>query len=187
MQLTRPAHDQWCRLVIDGTKISSTGFINFSNHDTSNIPDLSNTNVNPSLTSQTKMWLHVFRSGVRSYIFIFSGYVPDLYFVFSYVVIIYLLRRGGVVGIYCQLIPDWIESTWAQILLSCQMYNRDIEPNSRYYLGEYFNIKYSKYPHFIYILWLQLHPKYLVLELFLEPIPNLSNFLNPNHMLNTLI
>ena len=32
-----------------------------------------------------------------------------------------------------------------------------------------------------------MHPESLVLELFLEPIPNIPNFLNPNHMLNTII
>ena len=34
--------------------MSSTGFIDFSNDDTSNIPNLSNPNVNLSLASQTK-------------------------------------------------------------------------------------------------------------------------------------
>ena len=54
MQLTRPAQYQWYRLAIDGTKMSSTGFIDFSNHDTSNIPNLSNPRVNSTLASQTK-------------------------------------------------------------------------------------------------------------------------------------
>ena len=43
------------------------------------------------------------------------------------------------VGIYCQFITDWIEFTRAQILFPRQMQNRDIEPNSKYYLEEYFN------------------------------------------------
>ena len=34
--------------------MSSTGFIGFSNHDTSNIPNLSDPNVNLGLVSQTK-------------------------------------------------------------------------------------------------------------------------------------
>ena len=34
---------------------------------------------------------------------------------------------------------------------------------------------------------MQPHPGYLVLEPFLESIPNLPNYLNPNHVLNTLI
>ena len=34
---------------------------------------------------------------------------------------------------------------------------------------------------------MQLHPGYLVLESSLDPIPNLQNFLNLNHVLNTLI
>ena len=31
-----------------------------------------------------------------------------------------------------------------------------------------------------------MHPEYLVLELFLDPIPNLINFINSNQVLNTL-
>ena len=38
----------------DGTKMPSTGFIAFLNHDTSNIPNISNPNVNLELASQTK-------------------------------------------------------------------------------------------------------------------------------------
>ena len=34
---------------------------------------------------------------------------------------------------------------------------------------------------------MQLHPESLVLEFILDPSPNLPNFLNPNHVLNTLI
>ena len=34
---------------------------------------------------------------------------------------------------------------------------------------------------------MQLHPEYLILKSFLDPIPNLPNFLNPNHVQNTLI
>ena len=55
---------------------------------------------------------------------------------FSYVIIIHLLRRWGGVGIYCPLITDWIESTQAQILFSCQMQNEDTELNSKYRLKE---------------------------------------------------
>ena len=54
MQLTRPDWDQQLLLAIDGTKMSSTVFINFSNHDTSNIPNLLNPKVNLSLEYQTK-------------------------------------------------------------------------------------------------------------------------------------
>ena len=54
MKSTRSDWGRWCRLVIDGTKFPSTGFINFSNHDTSNIPNLSNLTVNSILVSQTK-------------------------------------------------------------------------------------------------------------------------------------
>ena len=72
-------------------------------------------------------------------------------------------------------------------IISRQMQNGDTEPNSKYYLDKYFNIAYSSHPHFIYILLLQLHPDSLLLKLLLDPIPNLQNFLNPNHVLDTLI
>ena len=32
---------------------------------------------------------------------------------------------------------------------------------------------------------MQLHPEYLVLESYLDPSPNIPNFLYPNHVLNT--
>ena len=54
VQLTRAAFDQWSWLTINGTKMLSTSFIYFSNHDTSNIPNFSNPTVNSSLASQTK-------------------------------------------------------------------------------------------------------------------------------------
>ena len=43
------------------------------------------------------------------------------------------------VGIYCQLILDWIELTRAQIF-SRQIQNGDTEPNSKYSLKKYFQI-----------------------------------------------
>ena len=54
VQLTRAACNWWSWIAIDGTKTLSTGFIYFSYHDTSNIPNLSNLNLNSSLASQTK-------------------------------------------------------------------------------------------------------------------------------------
>ena len=53
------------------------------------------------------------------------------------------------VGICCPFIPYWIELTQAQILFSCQMQNRDTEPNSKYFMKEYFNIAYNKHPRCI--------------------------------------
>ena len=43
------------------------------------------------------------------------------------------------VGIYYQLIPDWIKSTRAQIFPR-QTQSGDIEPNSKYSLKKYFQI-----------------------------------------------
>ena len=54
VQLTRAACDQQIWLVINGTKTLSTIYILFSNHNTSNLSNFSNPNVNSSLASQTK-------------------------------------------------------------------------------------------------------------------------------------
>ena len=91
------------------------------------------------------------------------------------------------VGIYRQSIPNWIESTQAQILFTLPIQSRDTEPNSKYYLEEYLNIAQSKHPHFIYIILLQLNTESLALESFLDPSLNILKSLNPNHVLNTLI
>ena len=56
-------------------------------------------------------------------------------------------------------------------IISCPIKSGDTEPNSKYYLEKYFNIAWINHPHFIYIIWLKPHPEYLVLEYFLEPIP----------------
>ena len=52
--LTRAARDRQIWLAIDETKTLSTIYILFSNHDTSNLSNLSNPNVNSSLASQRK-------------------------------------------------------------------------------------------------------------------------------------
>ena len=89
------------------------------------------------LSISNEMWQHVFISVVGSYISHFSRvFTWFIYIFFSYVVIINLLQRGVGVGIYCTLIPDWIESTQAQILFHLQMQNGDTEPNSKYSLKE---------------------------------------------------
>ena len=51
------------------------------------------------------------------------------------------------------------------------MQSGDAEPNSKYYLEKYFNIRYINHSNFIYIIWLQPHPESLVLEPLLDPIP----------------
>ena len=70
------------------------------------------------LSISKNMQPHGFRSGVRSYIFIFLAKYLDYIFFFSYVTIFHLLWRREGVGIYCKLIPDWIESTRAWILFT---------------------------------------------------------------------
>ena len=67
--------------MIDGTKMSSTGFIDFSNNDTSNIPNFLNPNANLSLASETKcedMFSDPESDHIISHFF---GYAPGLYFV----------------------------------------------------------------------------------------------------------
>ena len=65
------------------------------------------------------MWPHVFRSEVRSYIFIFLvTYLA--YIIFSYVIIFHLLRRMEGVGIYYKLISDWIKLTRARRIFTAQ-------------------------------------------------------------------
>ena len=54
LESTRSARDLWIWISIDGTKMLSTGSIDFSNYDTSNIPNLSNPTVNLSLASPKK-------------------------------------------------------------------------------------------------------------------------------------
>ena len=45
------------------------------------------------------------------------------------------------------------------------------EPNPKYHLDKYFYIECINHPQFIYILWLQPHPESLVIESFLDHIP----------------
>ena len=71
MQLTRQARDQW-------KKMSSTGFIDFSNHDTSNIPNLSNPSVNLGLAYQTTCDDMFSDLELHHIYFTFFGYVPGL-------------------------------------------------------------------------------------------------------------
>ena len=62
--------------------MASTNFIDLSNHDTSNIPNISNLNINSSLESQTKC-NDMFSDPESDHIFShFWGYVPGL-FMFS--------------------------------------------------------------------------------------------------------
>ena len=73
VQLKIMALYQWIWLPIDGTKTLLTSLIYFSNHDTSNISNILNPNVNLSLASQTKRD-HVFSYPESDHIFShFSG------------------------------------------------------------------------------------------------------------------
>ena len=125
--------DQWKKNVI-------YGFYLFSNHDTSNIPNLSHSTVISSLASQTKCD-NMFSDPDLDHIFS-HFYRVRTWFIFCfflYMIVIHLLRRGQGVGIYCPLITNLIKSTQAQILFPHQMQKGDTEPNSKYCLKYYFN------------------------------------------------
>ena len=96
-------------------------------------------------------------------------------------------KEKNIVGIYWKLITNLIESNRAQILFYRPMQSKDKQKKSKYYLDNYFNIEWIKHPYFIYIIWLKMNPESLSLESLLDPRSNLPNFLNPNHVLNTLI
>ena len=125
-------------------------FYPFSNHDTSNIPNLSNPTINLSLEYQTKCD-NMFSDPQSDHIFSHISRVRTwfIHFFFWYVVSIHLIRIGEGVGIYCPLITNWIELTKAQILFLIQIQNWDTEPNSKYFLKEYLNIAWINQPHFI--------------------------------------
>ena len=117
LQSTRQALNLW-------NKNSLTGFIAFLNHNTSNIPNLSNLTVNLGLVSQPKcddMFLDLKSDHIFSYFLV--TYLVYIY-IFSFVVIMHLLRRGGGIGIYCQLIPNLIKLTRSQILFLTQCMSR---------------------------------------------------------------
>ena len=139
MQSTRPTWGWWIRLVIYGMKIPSMGFIYFSNHDTSNISSLSNLTVNSSLAYQTKCD-NIFSDPELDHI---SLYLSGTYLVYILFILVcgnypLTLRRGRCSNILS--IDSWLNridpSTY---IISCQMWNGDIEPNYKYNLEEYFN------------------------------------------------
>ena len=70
------------------------GFIDYSNHDTSNIPNMLNLKVNSSLVSQTKcdnMFSDPSSDHILSHFLVRTWFI---YFFFLYVLIIHLLQRG---------------------------------------------------------------------------------------------
>ena len=102
-------------------KMPSTGFYRFCESLYLKYPKSLQSERKYELSVSNEMWQHVFRSGFGSYIFtFFQLHNWFIFYFFSYLVIIHLLRRGEFVGIYCKLIPDWIESTWARILFPAQ-------------------------------------------------------------------
>ena len=81
------ARNQWNKNIIDK-------FFLFSYHNNSNVPNLSNPNVNLSLASQNKCD-NMFSDPESDNIFShFLGTYLVYIFFFSYVVIIHLLRKG---------------------------------------------------------------------------------------------
>ena len=115
LYLKRHANDWRKKNVIDG-------FLKCPNKYISNISNLYNPNKNMSLAYQMKCDI-IFSDPESDHIFSHScfsvTYLVYIY-LFSYVVIIHLLRIGKCVAIYCRLIIDWIESTQARILFTAQ-------------------------------------------------------------------
>ena len=68
----------------------------------------------PSISND--MSPHFSRFGVS----IFFGCIPGFFLFFLYVAIVHLLQRQEGVGIYCKLVPDWIESIPDRILFPDQ-------------------------------------------------------------------
>ena len=73
------------------------------------------------------------------WIFLFKGFILNGGNDFFVKGIYRVMIQGYSVGIYCQLIPDWIESARVQIFYR-QFQNGDTEPNSKYSLKNYFQI-----------------------------------------------
>ena len=116
----------------------------------SSFPDFENPNKNLSLASQTncdKMLSDPIRSQIIYFYILLFSYIPGLYFFFSYVVIIHLLWRGWGVVIYCKLIPDWIESTWAWISFPAQyraqIWNTTWRSISIYFIFQTWNLDFQ--------------------------------------------
>ena len=129
-------------------------FWKFSNQYISKILNLYNPKVNLILSYQTKCDNMFSDPGVVSYIFTFFTFQLCTWFIFCFfscVVIIHLIQRREGVGIYCKLIPGWIKQIWAQlnwIDLIINIIYRPIqswiqEPNSKYYLENYFITEYT--------------------------------------------
>ena len=119
------------------------GFYLFPNHDTSNILNISNPNVNPSLLSQTKCD-NMFSDLQSDHIFsLFScTYLVYVFFLLicsNYPLTSYRERCRNIllIGSRFNLIDP------STNIISRQMKNRDTEQNSKYYLKKYFNIAYS--------------------------------------------
>ena len=95
------------------------------------------------LSILNEMRQHVFRSGVRSYIFTFLGYVPGLY-IFLLVCGNYPLnsKRGSCRDLLS--IDSRLKRINPSTNISRTIQNGDTEPNSKYSLKKYFQIVQSK-------------------------------------------
>ena len=102
-------------------KMSSTGFINFSNQCISNISNIYSQKKNLSLESQTNCDI-MFPDPESNHIFsiFFQLRTCFIFCFFSYVVIIHLLQIGEGVGIYCKLIHDWFKLPRVRLLFFAQ-------------------------------------------------------------------
>ena len=117
----------------------STGFIYSSNHDTSNISNIPNQNVNSSLASQTKCD-NMFSDPESDHTFShFSGTLL-VYILFLLVCGNYPLTPKRVKCRNLLSIDSRLNLIDPSINIFSQIQNRDTEPNSEYCLKEYLNI-----------------------------------------------
>ena len=94
LESTRSDRDRWSQFAINGKKMSLTVFIYFSNHDTSNIPNLSDPTINSSLAPKLNVTTYFQIQSQNIYSHISQVRTWFIYCFFSYVVIIHLFRRG---------------------------------------------------------------------------------------------
>ena len=105
--------------------MASLSFSSYANHIFPTVHSLIlKIRIKSKLSISNKLWQNAFRSDPESnHIFLHLTFQLRTWFIsclFSYVVIIHLLRRGEGVGIYSKLIPAWIKSIRAWISFPSQ-------------------------------------------------------------------
>ena len=127
------AHNRWNKNVING-------FYLFSNHNTSNIPDISKLIVNSSLAYQKKID-DTISDPESDHLFLHLLGAYLVYILFHLLCGNYPLtsKRGRCRNLIS--VDSWLNQIDPNTnIISRQIQNGDIEPNSKYCLKEYFNL-----------------------------------------------